>query len=429
MNVLQPFKIPSSSHWLKEFFCVSARLILLTLCCVGVCNVCFSDTLSVHSKVSIITCGPGEELYEAYGHSAIRVSDPERNLDLVYNYGTFSFSDPDFYSKFIKGKLQYYLSVGSYDNFYASYAYDNRSLKEQVLNLSVEERNQVYQYLLNNHLLENRYYLYDFFYDNCATREIKLLNDVLGERLIWPVEEGGGKTFRQHIALPDFPWVYFGMSIALGTPTDKKTSAVEGAFLPYNLYHLIADSKVLISDSLAPLIRSSSDLFVPIPRETSANAFPSPVLFFWGLFALVLVVSALGIFKRRNFLLLFDYALFSISGLLGVLFLFLWFGTDHQSTAWNFNILWASPLNLIFPFLLQRHNAFKAYALFCFLSYTIVLLGSGTLVPQEFHQAVYPIVLILSVRVLAWVFFYPEICDRFRYKEINNKSTLLGRKA
>ena len=64
-----------------------------------------SSKLSVYSEISIITVGPGNVLFEAFGHSAIRVKDPVLRMDAVYNYGLFDFNQPNFYLNFIKGKL------------------------------------------------------------------------------------------------------------------------------------------------------------------------------------------------------------------------------------------------------------------------------------------------------------------------------------
>ena len=54
--------------------------------------------LSKQSEISIITVGPGDILYEAFGHSAIRVSDPVIGMDNIFNYGLFDFNQPNFYT-------------------------------------------------------------------------------------------------------------------------------------------------------------------------------------------------------------------------------------------------------------------------------------------------------------------------------------------
>jgi hypothetical protein len=126
--------------------------------------------LSDQAVISLITADPGEELYSLFGHSAIRVKDTVNNQDLVFNYGTFNFNTPNFYMKFTRGKLLYMLSIQQFDRFKRSYEYEKRDLKEQILNLTQDQKQAIFQFLLWNYQPENRYYKYDFFFDNCATR-------------------------------------------------------------------------------------------------------------------------------------------------------------------------------------------------------------------------------------------------------------------
>lgn len=121
-------------------------------------------------RISLLTCTPGEELYSTFGHSALRVTDSNAVTDLVYNYGTFNFDDEGFYLKFARGKLLYYVSVELFRDFAANYQYENRGITEQVLNLSGEEKIRMRHFLEENLQPQNRYYKYDFFFDNCTTR-------------------------------------------------------------------------------------------------------------------------------------------------------------------------------------------------------------------------------------------------------------------
>ena len=109
-------------------------------------------------RISLLTCTPGQELYSIFGHSAIRVVDSAANTDLVFNYGTFDFYDPDFYKKFIKGKLVYFVSVDSLQNFLLEYQYDKRGVIEQVLNLSCKEKQAMMSALFENAKEENKFY-------------------------------------------------------------------------------------------------------------------------------------------------------------------------------------------------------------------------------------------------------------------------------
>src|SRR5690606_22569898 len=138
-----------------------------------------SVKLSPRAEISIITCGPGEELYSSFGHSAFRVKDPALKLDFAYNYGTFDFNKPNFYIKFAQGKLLYELSVSYFEDFVYNYKIEGRWVKEQVLNLSQDEKNQLFNFLNINAQPENKEYLYDFFFDNCSTKIRDVLEEVL----------------------------------------------------------------------------------------------------------------------------------------------------------------------------------------------------------------------------------------------------------
>src|SRR5690606_12303829 len=82
--------------------------------------------LSPDATISVITCGPGQnELYSAFGHSALRVYDPRQQIDEAYNYGVFDFDQPHFYLNFARGYLYYQLAVWDYQAFASMYMYEN----------------------------------------------------------------------------------------------------------------------------------------------------------------------------------------------------------------------------------------------------------------------------------------------------------------
>ena len=132
--------------------------------------------LTEESIVTLVTCGPGEELYEAFGHTAIRVHDSNIGLDVVYNYGTFDFDQPNFYWNFVQGRSLYMLAANRYSNFIRAYQYYNRSVREQYLNMTLPQKQALLDKLLWNAKVENRNYLYDYFFDNCSTRPRDVLN-------------------------------------------------------------------------------------------------------------------------------------------------------------------------------------------------------------------------------------------------------------
>lgn len=68
--------------------------------------------LSPLSKISVLTSGPGDVLYSAFGHSAFRVRDVSQGIDVVYNYGVFDTSGENFYLKFSRVEWIINLSEG-----------------------------------------------------------------------------------------------------------------------------------------------------------------------------------------------------------------------------------------------------------------------------------------------------------------------------
>ena len=142
--------------------------------------------LSKQSEISIITVGPGEVLYEAFGHSAIRVSDPIIGMDYIFNYGLFDFNQPNFKLNFTKGKLLYKLGKRPFKNFVTNNYYQKRWMKAQVLNLSQLEKQNMYALLEENALPQNAEYLYDPYFNNCATKLRDITKEILGKKVYFP---------------------------------------------------------------------------------------------------------------------------------------------------------------------------------------------------------------------------------------------------
>ena len=97
----------------------------------------------------------------------------------------------------------------------------------------------------------------------------------------------------------------------------------------------------------------------------------------------------------------------------------MWFGTDHLSTKWNLNILWAMPLNLpILLFLLKKETPKFVLGFVKFYRILLITLLIGwCLNPQTYHAATLPLILIA---ILFTSIFLPVPT-----KEDFNKRTLL----
>jgi hypothetical protein len=360
--------------------------------------------LSKKAQISVITGAPGTDLYALYGHSAIRVYDPMFGFDLMYNYGTFDFDTPNFYLKFAQGKLNYMLSKDDYNRFLYFYSAQGRSVFEQVLNLEQAEKQQLFDYLENNYKPENRFYLYDFFYDNCSSRIRDVLQKALPNKVFFdnapPAE---AKSFRDLInPYVRDPWVNLGINLILGFPADKITSPAERMFLPDQL--LIALEKAKIkrqqTENLAQPVKNVFQGFMSRPLP----GFFTPFTLFWGFFGLMALITLVG-YRKQKIRYGIDFTLFLIMGLIGCFFLLLWFGSDHKVLKMNLNMLWAFPLHLPIAFFLLFKNkpAFlKPYFLIVGILQILLLLSWGFF-PQKMHWALFPLVMTLATRCF-WVY-------------------------
>ena len=235
----------------------------LFLACLLIGNMfCFGAIAADFSKarISLLTAAPGEELFTAWGHSAIRIKIDSMNYDAVYNYGMFAFDQPNFYINFARGRMHYYLGKTSYERFMAQYMYENRTVREQVFELDSVKTVFLVQFLENNYQPENRYYWYHFFLDNCATRIRDLIQQTYGS-MVHPAESQDAPTYRDliHLYLKDHPWGRFGIDIALGLPTDQKTGTFEQMFLPDYMFNAFA--RMLYHDR--PIVKETAEVFVP----------------------------------------------------------------------------------------------------------------------------------------------------------------------
>lgn len=363
--------------------------------------------LSNDAKVSVLTVGPGTLLNDAFGHNAFRIKDERIGIDIVYGYGQYDFDAPNFYLKFAQGKLKYLISRNSYTNFYNFYVRQNRTIKQQILNLTTSEKQKLFDYLENNYKPENRRYLYDFFYDNCATR-IKDVTQIATTNKIDFVlpSDYETKTFREliheHVGLNT--WGSFGIDIALGSIIDRKTTPEEQMFLPKYIHAFFGESK--LSDSKR-LVKSESVLYQNETKNSDFNSLFSPLLIM-GILGLLVGFVTYRDSKNNTRSKWLDIIIFAVTGLVGIVILLLWFATDHTATAYNYNLLWAMPLNLLVIGQLFRKdikNWFKGYLKFLIIMFCLMSLHWVVGV-QVFALALIPLLLALAYRYIYLLSYY-----------------------
>lgn len=341
-------------------------------------------------RISLLTCAPGDELYSIFGHSAMRVVDSIAGTDIVFNYGTFNFNEEDFYIKFMRGKLRYYLSAEYFSDFRDIYLYENRSIREQVFALSESEKISMYRALQDNLKEDKRYYLYDFFLDNCTTRLRDLLVAVRKPSPVLPAVMPTSTTFRnaihQYLDQGQKDWSKLGIDILLGARTDAVMTTAQQQFLPNNLMRSIDDFNNSILVQEAVVYEST--------QTTAATEWFTPMLFFSALLLSVLALHFPG--KRTSALAegTENFILF-MTGLLGLLLVLMWIGTDHKMTKDNYNLLWAWPAHVIFVLLNRKLKAVRIYFVLNGI-FLLLVMGSWFFLPQKMNPALLPFVLLLA---------------------------------
>lgn len=306
-----------------------------------------------HLQVSLLTCGSGDEIYETFGHTAIRVVDSAAGTDMVYNYGTFDGYTENFELQFMRGKLLYYVTCYPYSVFLQEYAEYHRSIEEQVLQISGGAKQSISNYLKNNARDENKYYKYDFFFDNCATRIRDVFRYALGVKFKYAdvLPKEGNITFRQIINR------YFyrthgervGVNLLLGSRIDKPMTNLDIMFLPDYLRDGLAGATL----KGKPIVGNTVKVLDGSPYKPAGFNWVLALTICLALLTMVGLVlpAAKPLGRIMQFTILF------ITGLLGCLMLVMWFATDHQGCQNNYNILWALPTNLIIAFTGKRNKS------------------------------------------------------------------------
>ena len=267
--------------------------IRIWILCLLVCTGLQAQTLSDNARISLLTCAPGEELYARYGHTAIRICDPDKALDMVFNYGIFNFNTDHFYWKFVKGETWYELGASSYRWFMYEYTATGRPVYEQALNLTPEQREALWQALVINYQPKNRQYLYNFVFDNCATRPYVLISKVLGDTLRSDYTGYTGTTYRAFIRhyTGGLSWENAGINLLFGPRADQAMTSDERLFLPEELMYYLAQAKM--KDG-TPLIRNNDIA----PFEVAATPWYASWPFGLALYALV--VALISYYDRRR---------------------------------------------------------------------------------------------------------------------------------
>lgn len=337
--------------------------------------------LSEHASVSIFTCGRGNELYTTFGHTAIRIKDSINNLDVVYNYGAFDFRTENFYLKFVKGDLQYFINASSYTDFMYEYQMENREVIEQTLDLPLIKKRALFELLNASLYSDQRYYTYKFIDRNCTTMVVEKINEILGKPMIQKVDDTS-ISYRK-LLYPYFENHFYyklGINIIFGAKTDQ---ASEKLFLPVELMNSL--DKAIVNHK--PLV-IKKELLVKGAALESGFSFLNSIYFIALLLLLIVVIN------RR--IISFTYLFFI--GMLGLFLCLVGFYSLHKELLWNYNALLFNPLFLILVYLNDKW--FKKLAVICLL---MTIAYSAIMINKPHFPLMIPFILVNIVLLIKYL--------------------------
>ena len=359
-----------------------------------------SMQLSDSARITLLTVSPGEELYSAFGHTGIRVTDYKQGFDVVFNYGTFDFNQEGFYLNFCMGKMLYMMTIDRYSDFVMLYRdYEQRRVEEQELNLSTADKQAIFKYLDLNAQPENREYRYDFFWDNCATRPRDVFEKQLGKRMQYNYSGfDTTKTMRETLKpyVTHMPWVDFGFDLILGMPCEVTATPRYQTFLPDKLEKAF-DQATVDGQSLV----TKKNVIVDIPFEQKPFTGTTPNMVMYGILLFAILLTIVETFRKTHYYS-FDFILFFLFGLQGTIFLLLGIFSEHYSVPKNLNCLWLVPTHLIVSFFLFKKQKGKwlmyYFAATAVLSLILVIIKP--IHPQPYGTAVLALILLSLIRAM-----------------------------
>lgn len=301
-------------------------------------------------SIALVTCEPHEEVYSLYGHTALRILDKSSNTDLTVNYGVFDQSKPYFVLRFILGLTDYTMSIIPTDVFLREYMYYGSAVREQVLNLTTDEKQKFLTTLFDNYRPENRIYRYNFYYNNCTTKARDIIIGSINGSVVYSnygMQEGE-KTFREliHWKNEDYRWSRFGNDILLGVGSDKNSSFYEREFLPEILMTDFDNAKIKdFKGTERPLVIQSR--WILQHGKSYANPMPgfplTPTQCALLFLIITIAITAMERLKVKHRLQFVDTTIFLMAGTIGLLLTAMIF-SEHPTVRINLHILAFSPL-------------------------------------------------------------------------------------
>jgi hypothetical protein len=361
--------------------------------------------LSEDAEISVLVCGPSHDAaFTLYGHAALRVNDPSQKIDIIFNYGIFDFTAPNFIYRFAKGETDYKLGIANFLDYIFEYQMRGSLVMEQVLNLTHQEKNAIWTALLINYQPENRVYRYNFFFDNCSSRLADIIEQNTSGDVVYSTSEQDPQyTFRDIInhCTRDHKWLTFGCDLALGSPTDRIATPHEMMFIPEFLASAFDKAVIQRADgSVVPLIKETIILSEFDPEEN----YPTKEVITPLLSAIVLLLTILAItyagWRKNKYSRFLDITLFFIAGIGGCVLFFLAFVSVHPAVSPNWSLMWLHPLHLlgvVFFAVKKLNKVANCYHFINFVALAFFVFG-WSFIPQQMNVAFIPLALVLFIR-------------------------------
>ena len=347
-------------------------------------------------QISILTVGQGSDLVDAFGHTGIRIIDKKNNLDLVFNFGIYDYNAPNFYSNFFRGRPVFSLGINRFNDFFDSYVKQNRKVYEQVIKISNDRKKIIVESLIQNSKEENKFYVYEYFDDNCSTRVADILINEIGEFKV-DLNKKTKFSYREliHSKIGNNSIGSLGIDLCLGSKIDKKITTRQTFFLPEKLKEFLD----IIEDNNPNLVETK---LLYSPNDTNSYKQQNILKPLWvSLFISIIIIwLTFKDFKRKKQTKILDILILTTLSIIGMLIGYLWMFSNHSNGAMNLNILWANPLSFILIFHFFSNKKSKLTRLFLsFLIISIfVVIVFWVIQLQIFNLSIIPLLIGFLIR-------------------------------
>lgn len=299
-------------------------------------------------EISLLTCEPHNKVYSLYGHTAIRINDKVTGEDLAVNYGVFNSRKKNFVLRFIFGLTDYEVGIYPFSSFLQEYEQDGRSVTEQVLNLTADEKQAIIQDIAINAMPENKVYRYNIFYNNCTTKARDVILKHLKENVEFS-ERGNRHSFREmtHKYTKNHRWAQFGNDMLLGVKADDETTQEEQQFLPERLMHDFNDARLVDDNQKKTYLVKKTNTILPSGGKEAVSEFPLPPIAVCSIIGLAIIILTIIERSKGKYFWLLDAIICLSFGLVGILLTAMMF-SQHPTVQLNLQWMMFNPLPLIF---------------------------------------------------------------------------------